>query len=125
MKLLLSLIFSIYCFVATAQNKIDFKNYLVNNNIESFTSKFAASIDLNIPDAKSNFNKNQASILIKDFFRNEEIKNYSTQHSGGGNGRSNFEIGKLTTSKNSYRSYLLYNLNGDLIEIVEFRLEKE
>lgn len=98
---------------------------LKSNNIEAFAITFGKTIDLNIPTAKANYSNNQAKILVENFFKSEPLVDYSIQHNGGGNGRPKYEIGKLTTQKSNYRTYILYQVVEAKIQIIEFRIEKE
>ncbi len=118
----LFLIFSIQLF---AQSNSELSNSLKTKNIEQFTSFFSETIDLNIPTAKSNYSDNQAKILVEKFIHDAVFIDYNTQHNGGGNGRPLYEIGKLTTEKGVYRTYILYQRTESETQIIEFRIEKE
>ena len=98
---------------------------LKDKKIEQFTSFFNNPIDLNIPSAKANYSDNQAKILVENFFKKYEVKAYTTKHTGGGNGRPFFEIGKLETMKGNFRTYLLFQKSNDTFKIIEFRIEQE
>ena len=118
----LFLIFSIQLF---AQSNSELSNSLKTKNIEQFTSFFSETNDLNIPTAKSNYSDNQAKILVEKFIHDAVFIDYNTQHNGGGNGRPLYEIGKLTTEKGVYRTYILYQRTESETQIIEFRIEKE
>jgi hypothetical protein len=83
------------------------------------------SIDLKLPESKGIFNKEQASIILNDFFRKEAIIKYTIKHEGGGNGKSFFQIGRIKTATHQYRSYLLYNIYKEKPQIIELRIELE
>ena len=98
---------------------------LKDKEIEKFTSFFSNPIDLNILSAKANYSDNQAKILVENFFKESELKTYTTKHTGGGNGRPFFEIGKLETMKGNFRTYLLFQKSNETLKIIEFRIGKE
>ena len=98
---------------------------LKNNEIGQFASFFNKTIDLNIPSAKANYSDKQAKILVQNFFKEVNMKSYTTQHKGGGNERPYYEIGKLETEKGNYRTYLLFQKSKETIKIIEFRIEQE
>lgn len=98
---------------------------LKNKNIEQFTAFFNNPIDLNIPNAKANYSDNQGKILVEKFFKDNSLSAYETKHTGGGNGRPFFEIGKLETATSNFRTYLLFQKNAESIKIIELRIEEE
>ena len=108
-----------------AQTNDEPSSSLKNKKIEKFTSFFNNPIDLNIPSAKANYSDNQAKILVENFFEKYELKVYTTKHTGGGNGRPFFEIGKLETMNGNFRTYLLFQKSNDTFKIIEFRIEQE
>ena len=82
-------------------------------------------MDLDIPNSKANFSKNQASVVVQSFFKKHPPTSYTANHSGGGNGRANYEIGSLTSEELKYRTYLLYELKEEIVQIIELRIELE
>lgn len=125
MKNLLLSLFLIFSVQVFTQTNSELSNSLKTKNIEQFTSFFSKTIDLNIPSAKSNYSDNQAKILVEKFIHNAVLIDYNTQHNGGGNGRPLYEIGKLTTEKGIYRTYILYQQTELKPQVIEFRIEKE
>ncbi|MFT5667646.1 MAG: hypothetical protein ACI9DK_001846 [Vicingaceae bacterium] len=108
-----------------AQEGIKFSDFLQESKISNFTDNFSKTIDLTLPNVKANYGNKQAQILVHNFFKKWPNAVYSKKHSGGGNGRPNFEIGSLTTSRKTYRTYLLYNTIKTSFEVIEFRVEPE
>lgn len=108
-----------------SQNTINFEAYFVKNNAAQLIQSFNSSVDIDIPDSKSNFSKNQASVVVQSFFKKHPPSSYKANHRGGGGGRPNYEIGSLTAGKLNYRTYLLYELKGEIVQIIELRIELE
>ena len=97
----------------------------VNEKVNDIPNYFNTTIDLDIPNAKGTYDKGQAKIIFQNFLNKKTFVEYSKKHSGGGNGKSNFEIGNLKMISASYRTYILYNLNNQNVQIIELRIEKE
>lgn len=90
---------------------------------KSIANYFSNSIDLDIPSAKGTYSKDQATIIFQSFIKEHSIKQYIKKHSGGGNGRSKFEIGSLQLNEKTYRTYVLYDVKEEKLEIIELRIE--
>lgn len=86
---------------------------------------FNTSIDLNIPENNGLYQKEQAIVLLEGFFKTLSIEKYEIKHEGGSKQKSRFHIGKLHTTKGSYRTYLLYNTVDSVMQIIELRIEEE
>ena len=103
----------------------DFKDLFLKDNGNAITQKLSKSVDLDLPQAKSTYDKKQASIILGKFFENNIPTSYTSNHKGGGNGRANYEIGQLRSGEKRYRTYLLYNNKAEKLEIIELRIELE
>ncbi|MBL4710728.1 MAG: DUF4783 domain-containing protein [Flavobacteriales bacterium] len=125
MKKCLILFLTLFSLNTFSQSKINFEEYFVKNHAAQLIQSFNNTIDIDIPDSKANFSKNQASVVVQTFFKNNSPTSYKTNHRGGGNGRANYEIGNLTAGKLNYRTYLLYELKGEIVQIIELRIELE
>ena len=110
---------------AFAQSQTVVGKQLETGNTEKLTSYFSDNIELEIPGSKGLFNKQQASIVLKDFFSKNPPNKYFQKHKGGGNNKALFEIGSLLTEEKKYRTYLLYNLIDNTPQIIELRIELE
>lgn len=108
-----------------SQEKVEFKKIYLSESGKLISEKFAKTIDLDIGNSKSTFNKSQAKVVLNKFFTNRSFVNYKANHNGGGNGRPFFEIGELSTENSLYRTYILYNIVDNEIEIIELRIEEE
>lgn len=107
-----------------AQQK-DIGQSLNSGNVEALSEFFNASIELALPELEGVYNKNQAQIVLSDFFSSIEIEKYEFKHKGGGNAKANFEIGRLHTNKGNYRCYTLFKVVEKKPQIIEFRIDKE
>lgn len=125
MRISTFLLLLFFCLQSKAQNTVDFKELFLTENGKQLADRFSKSIDLDLPQAKATFDKKQASIVISKFFDSFPPAQYKSNHKGGGNGRANYEIGLLTSGKNEFRTYLLYYVRKETIEIIELRIELE
>lgn len=87
---------------------------------------FNSTIDLQVDKTDGSFSKNQAEVIIREFFKKSPVKSYSTNHLGSSNDGSNYIIGTYTSTTNKkYRVYvLLKNRDGKLL-INQLQFEEE
>ena len=87
---------------------------------------FNTTIDLQVEKTDGNFSKNQAEVIMQEFFKKSPIKSYTSNHLGSSNDGSNYIIGTYTSTTNKkFRVYiLLKNRNGQLL-INQLQFEEE
>ena len=87
---------------------------------------FNSTIDLQVEKTDGNFSKNQAEVIIQDFFKKSPVKSYTSNHHGSSNDGSNYIIGTYASTNNKkYRVYiLLKNRDGQLL-INQLQFEEE
>ncbi len=67
---------------------------LRSGNAAQLAKYFDSRVDISLPNKSDNFSKNQAEMILKDFFASNEVKNFQVKHKGENNG-SQFCIGLL------------------------------
>ncbi|MCF8368121.1 MAG: DUF4783 domain-containing protein [Bacteroidales bacterium] len=89
-------------------------------------SSFSSTIDLEIPGTDGNFSKNQAEIIVKDFFKKNPVKSYKSNHLGSSNDGSKYIIGTYSSSNNkTFRVYILLKKRDENILINQLQFEQE
>ncbi len=99
-----------------------FRNADYNTLADFFNNK----VDINIGNNEGVYGKAQAKEILKSFFeKHQPVTTFQSIHNGNSNENLFFSIGKLTAGKQSFRTYLLYQKNGNEIIIKEIRIEPE
>ena len=70
-------------------------------NANQLAKYFDSRVDISLPNKSDNFSKNQAEMILKDFFANNTVKNFVVKHKGEQNG-SQFCIGLLQTKPTGF-----------------------
>ncbi len=83
---------------------------------------FNQNIELIISGKGDFYNKNQAAMIMKDFFKNNRPVNYERIHKGEKDD-SIFLIEKLTTANKSYRISILVKKTGEVFLIHQIRIQ--
>ena len=82
------------------------------------------NVEMVILDKEGIYNKNQAEVILNDFFKKNPPRRFSLLHQGGKT-KSKYGIGNLETADETFRVYfLLKETNGKQI-IHQLRIEKE
>ncbi len=90
---------------------------------ELISQYFNKNIELVIGSKSNIYSKQQAKGILNDFFQKNNVKTFSTIHKGQ-KGSSLFLIGKLTTSNNVFRIYLLSRESKGKIYIQQIRIDE-
>jgi hypothetical protein len=98
-------------------------NALKQGDATQFSSYFDSFIDLKLPekDEIKNVGKTQASITVKSFFQENNIKGFeaTSQREMGG---TMYITGKLQGDAKSYNITLLMKAKGDKLSIITIRV---
>lgn len=122
-KLILGLLIYSISLAGFSQSKSEIGKYLESANTEQIIRSCDLTIDLELPKSKGVYDKDQAKVLLKKFFKVNQPKKYFVKHKGGNKEKKFFEIGSLLTETNDYRTYFLYDLIDDHPQIIELRIE--
>jgi hypothetical protein len=96
-----------------------------SGNASELAKYFDTRVDISLPDNSDNFSKNQAEMILRDFFANNPVKGFQVKHKGENNG-SQFCIGVLQTKNGNFRMkiYMKQKGNEQVVQEIAF-LEEE
>lgn len=88
-------------------------------------SKFMNStVGLLLLDNEDFYKKNVAETILKDFFNEYHVKDFTIRHQGAKND-AQYAIGNLETEKGSFRVYILLKKVGQELLIHQIRIEPD
>jgi hypothetical protein len=95
-----------------------------SGNAKSLSVYFAANVDLTILDKEGMYSKQQAELVVQDFFNKHKPNGYTLKHKSAQPGGAQYCIGSLTTTAGeTYQVYyLLKNIGGTQL-IQQFNIE--
>lgn len=106
-----ALLFIIPAF-AQAKGIDDVINALRNGNATELSKYVDNNIELSLPSKTDNYSRQQALVILQDFFSNNGVRNFDVKHKGD-NGGNQFCIGTLQTKAGNYRTtFFLAEKNG-------------
>lgn len=108
-----------------AQDSRKLSKCLKKGDASLLASYFNASVDMNLPSHNGIYQKEQASMLIKNFFKKYPPSEFEIKHEGGSKQKSSFQIGRLRSGEMVFRTYILYNSKDGMLQIIELRIEEE
>ncbi len=95
------------------------------SNADLINTYLCPSIEMVILDKDDIFSKQQASVILKDFFSKNKIKSFSIMHQGGKD-EAQYAICKISnTNNNNFRVYFLVKQEGGKSLIHQLRIEEE
>ena len=90
----------------------DIVGALKSGNASTLSKYFDSRVDLSLPERSDNYSRTQAEMIIKDFFSNSGVRNFTLKHKGEKAG-SNYCVGILQTRTGNYRTTLFLKLKGN------------
>ena len=106
-----ALLFAVMAF-AQASGIDDVINALRSGNAAQLSRFVENNIELSLPAKTDNYSRQQAVVILQDFFSNNGVKDFDVKHKGD-NGGNKFCIGTLMTKSGNYRTtFFLTERNG-------------
>jgi hypothetical protein len=97
-------------------------NAMKNGDAGQIARFFDNTVEITMPDKSNNYSKNQAEIVLRDFFATNGIKSFEVIHKGE-NAGSQYCIGTLVTKNGSFRTTVFMKQKGDKQLLQEIRFE--
>lgn len=86
---------------------------------------FGSTVDLKLPGNEGTYSKNQAELILRNFFSRNTVVSFSIQHQGSRDG-SVYVIGNYkATNGKSYRTYFLLKKISDQMVLHLLQMEEQ
>lgn len=93
--------------------------------VKEISKHFIENIDLTVLDDEDVYSKQQAEMILKDFFTKHPAKSFAIIHKSTPKNGSQYIIGSLDTENGRFRVYFLCKTSGNDMLIQQFRIETE
>ena len=104
----------------------DVVNAIKNNRIEDMSKYFDNIVPVTINNTQTIYSRNQAEVVLKDFFDKNLPKDFLIMDNGSPNTTSKFIIGTLLTPAGAkYNVYILMKQKDSNYYLQDIRLNKE
>lgn len=92
-------------------------NAIKNGNAREIAKHFGSNVDLNFPENEGTFSRNQAELILRNFFSENAPSSFTVQHEGSSRDGSPYVIGNYRSKKgDNYRVYfLIKNISGNTV----------
>ena len=84
---------------------------------------FDNTVEITLPLKSSSYSKSQASLVLRDFFNENPVKDFQVIHKSEKES-SEYCIGTLVTANGSFRTTIFMKQSGSKLLIQELRFEK-
>lgn len=102
----------------------DLMHALSAGNSKKIAKYFNSNVELKIFDNENIYSKQQAQLILEDFFKNNEITDFKIIHQGN-QGKMQFAIGKFfIAKKQKYMVHFLIQNTNNKLYITRFTIEK-
>ena len=103
----------------------DIANAIRSGNPKNISAYFIDNIDLKVIDQEDVYSKQQAEMILKNFFAKHPVKTFSIAHKSVEKNGSQYIIGTLETTNGKFRTYFLIKTTGAKTLIQQFKIENE
>jgi len=86
---------------------------------------FCNTLEIIIPGKEGSFSKNQAEMIMKDFFAKNPATSFATSQQGSSNGGAQFMIGTYKSGKVIFHVYVLVKPVAGQMQIQQLHFESE
>lgn len=119
------LLLSFTTMISSADVIDDIAAAIRSGNPKNISKYFIENIDLKIIKQEDVYSKQQAEMILKDFFSKHAVKSYAVAHKSEQKNGSQYVIGTLETANGKFRTYFLIKTTGGQTLIQQFRIESE
>jgi len=103
----------------------DIASAIRTGNPKNISKYFIENVDLKVIEQEDVYSKQQAEMILKDFFTKHPVKNYTVGHKSLSKNGSQYVVGTLETTNGKFRTYFLLKTTGSETLIQQFRIETE
>lgn len=86
---------------------------------------FGATVELTVKNTGNSYSKNQAEMILKNFFSTHTPKSFAVSHQGTSPEGAKYIIGNLATASGNYRTYVYAKSIAGKLVTQEIRLEEQ
>jgi hypothetical protein len=94
-------------------------------NSAELAKYFNNTVEIQIPGNEGTFSKNQAEMIIKEFFAKNPSAGYTTNQQGSSNGGAQFMIGTYKSGKLIFHVYILVKPVSGKMLVQQLHFENE
>jgi hypothetical protein len=123
--ILIVLILAVSSFAFRTDVIDDIASGIRSGNPKNISKFFIENIDLKIIEKEDVYSKQQAEMILKDFFAKHPVKAFAVAHKSEPKNGSQYVIGTLETTNGKFRTYFLIKTTGSQTLIQQFRIETE
>jgi Domain of unknown function (DUF4783) len=127
--ILLALFFSCCCPWGKAQETVtptmEVINAIKDNHVSEMMKYFDARVPVTIDNNQAVYSRNQAEVVLRDFFERNNPRDIVVKENGATNDNSKFAICTFSCANGSYNVYILLRLKDKHYKLQEIRLNKE
>lgn len=101
-------------------------NAIKAGSADGLAAFFHSTVDLELGDTDGNFSRNQAEMIVRDFFTKNPVKAFTVKHQGSSDDGSKYSIGLYVSKSNEeFRVYILLKQSAEGLRINQLQFEKE
>ena|ERR1035437_858947 len=103
----------------------DIASAVRSGNPKNISKYFIEHIDLKVIEQENVYSKQQAEMILKDFFGKHPVKSFTVAHKSEAKNGSQYVIGTLETTNGKFRINFFIKTTGAQTLIQQFRIETE
>lgn len=110
---------------AQAQSFDKIAGAMKSGDAATIASYFESNVEITIKDEGNSYSKNQAEIMLKNFFATNKPSSFTVAHEGTSPEGSKYFIGNYISNTGKFRTYVYAKPSGGSLIIQEIRIEQQ
>ena len=98
---------------------------VIDSDATELVKYFNEKVNLSIPGSDGLFSKEQAEVILENFFAKNKVNSFKINHKGGSGEGSLYYIGVLSTKERKYTTYFLLRVIQGKQVIQQLQMEAD
>lgn len=94
----------------------------LKSSYEALGNEFSHTLDLSLNGYEGTYGKQQANVIMKEFFEKNKISAFKTKHKGSSNERTQYIVCDMLSAQKKWNVYILLNKDS---KIIQLQIEEE
>lgn len=89
----------------------------VKSDYQQLSDLFATTLDVTVENNDGTYGKQQALVLMKEFFKNNKIASFKIKHKGSSNERTHYAVCDMIGQEKKWSVYVLLDQDSKIIQL--------
>lgn len=89
----------------------------IKNDFQKLSDFFSNTLDITVESNDGTYGKQQAIVLMKEFFNHHKIASFKIKHKGSSNERTHYAVCNMSSGVENWSVYILLDQKSKIIQL--------